>query len=191
MTMEKIFFAADLHFGHRRILEFKPGRPFADRGDIDAHDEFVIGQWNDTIAPRDRVYILGDLCLKSVDGARRLLERPNGRKYLVAGNHDSCLRGLGNYFVKVSQIMTLTVRRGNYPFLGSDREIVMCHYPLADWPGRESGAINLHGHCHGSFDALNRESRLRRFDVGYDSGLGRRCGGFVSLEKIEEILNIG
>ena len=79
----------------------------------------------------------GDLCLKSVDGARRLLERLNGRKYLVAGNHDSCLRGLGNYFVRVGQIMTLTVRQGNYPFLGSDREIVMCHYPLADWPGRD------------------------------------------------------
>lgn len=184
--MEKIFFVADLHLGHRRILEFKPDRPFAETGDIDAHDEYIIGQWNDTIAPRDRVYILGDLCLKSVEGARRLLERLGGRKYLVTGNHDSCLRRLGDYFVRVEQIMTLNVRRFNYTFLEKDREFVMCHYPLADWPGRENGAINLHGHCHGSFDVANRESALKRFDVGYDGKLARSCGGFVPLEAVED-----
>jgi len=39
--MNNVYFTADLHFGHRRILELYPNRPFAVTQDIDAHDEFL------------------------------------------------------------------------------------------------------------------------------------------------------
>ena len=42
MIMNKIFFTADLHFGHTNILKHQPDRPFAQEGDTKAHDEYML-----------------------------------------------------------------------------------------------------------------------------------------------------
>lgn len=105
--MSKIFFTADLHLGHKRILEMYPDLPYAKNGDIDRHDEYIIQEWNRIVDKHDDMYILGDLSLRPADETRKILERLNGRKFLCAGNHDSTLKSLGGYFEKVEQIMTV------------------------------------------------------------------------------------
>lgn len=163
--MSKIFFTADLHLGHRHILDVYSGRPCAGRGDIAMHDEFIIRQWNESVGRHDEVYILGDFSLRPASETRRILERLNGRKYLCPGNHDSSLKSLGNYFVKVEQIMTVRFRPSRCPWLDSDISIVLCHYPLLEWDGMSQGVVHLHGHCHG----MGVQSDARRLDVGYDA----------------------
>ena len=59
--MNKIYFTADLHFGHSNILKHSPKRPFSDTVDIVAHDEWLLDLWKSTVDKRDTVYILGDL----------------------------------------------------------------------------------------------------------------------------------
>jgi calcineurin-like phosphoesterase family protein len=41
----------------------------------------------------------------------------------------------------------------------------MCHYPLGSWNEIGKGAIQLYGHCHGSYEF----NRGRQLDVGVDS----------------------
>ncbi len=60
-----------------------PERPFRD---IEEHDELLIRNWNNLVMPADRVYHMGDIVIN-----RRflpVLNRLNGRKKLIKGNHD-------------------------------------------------------------------------------------------------------
>lgn len=80
--MEKVFFIADTHFGEEAICRYE-NRPF---DSVSRMDEELVARWNATVAETDRVYVLGDF---GADGYEaQMLERLNGRKYLVKGNHD-------------------------------------------------------------------------------------------------------
>lgn len=164
--MNNVYFTADLHLGHRRILELYPNRPFAATHDIDHHDEFIIQRWNEIADKDDAIYILGDFSLRPVGETRRMLEQLNGRKYLCPGNHDSALKSLGHYFERVQQIMEVRFKATRFPFLKEDVKMVLCHYPLLEWEGINDGVIHLHGHCHGNLPDTVSPFRL---DVGFDS----------------------
>ena len=84
--MNKIYFTADLHFGHSNILKHSPKRPFSDTVDIVAHDEWLLDLWKSTVDKRDTVYILGDLTFLKSENARHLLEKLPGQKFLIEGN---------------------------------------------------------------------------------------------------------
>lgn len=94
---------------------------------------------------------------KSKD-ARRLLEQLPGEKYLAVGNHDGAIKAHSNYFRKVAQIMEITIKPSMYEVLSEEPCIVLCHYPLLDWPGKQQGAVMSHGHCHGTMDDYNANS---------------------------------
>ena len=105
--MNKIFFTADLHFGHRNILRYQTDRPFADRDDTAAHDAWLLDLWRSTVDKKDMVYILGDLTFFKSEDARHLLEKLPGRKYLITGNHDGSVKAYPNYFQTTAQILDL------------------------------------------------------------------------------------
>ena len=94
--MNKIYFTADLHFGHSNILKHSPKRPFSDTVDIVAHDEWLLDLWKSTVDKRDTVYILGDLTFLKSENARHLLEKLPGQKFLIEGNHDGSIRAYKN-----------------------------------------------------------------------------------------------
>ena len=60
---------------------------------------------------------------------------------------------------------------------------VLCHFPLFTWDRRTHGSIMVHGHCHGSIDKINLESKELRVDVGIDGGLCKYTK-FVELEDL-------
>ena len=165
MIMNKIFFTADLHFGHTNILKHQPNRPFAQEVD----------------------YILGDLTFFKSEDARHLLEKLPGQKFLIQGNHDGSIRAYSNYFKTTAQILDLTVKPTACPFLSENLMLTLCHYPMVTWNHKPYGSIMLHGHCHGKLDEHNRLSNDLRFDVGIDGELAKRAGGgFIPLELIYE-----
>lgn len=81
------WYTADLHFGHANIINLC-ARPFANVEEMDAA---LVQRWNETVAPEDEVIVLGDVALsvKKIGPVREL----NGRKVLIAGNHDACWSG--------------------------------------------------------------------------------------------------
>lgn len=85
------WFTADLHLGHRNIIDYC-SRPFPD---VDAMNDALIERWNDTVAEDDRVWVVGDFALGKITDTLPLVEALHGRKILVAGNHDRCWAGHG------------------------------------------------------------------------------------------------
>lgn len=77
----RTWITADTHFGHRLVAGL---RGF---DTVWQHDETIVSNWNGVVAPNDIVYHLGDVAMS--DGLDQV-SRLNGRKILIAGNHDKC-----------------------------------------------------------------------------------------------------
>ena len=90
--MNKIYFTADLHFGHTNILKHQPNRLFAGENDSTKHDEWLLELWRNTVGKKDMIYILGDLTFLKSEGARLLLEKLPGRKYMDGDMESQTLR---------------------------------------------------------------------------------------------------
>lgn len=182
-----IWFTSDLHLGHEAVIKYC-SRPFAS---VDEMNEAIIGNYNARVKPEDTVYILGDLTLAPIKTAGPLIQRLNGKKILVQGNHDSYSRGqyLKLGFVDVYQKLEIDL-------LG--RRITMCHFPYR--PGLyyrifkkedfrymhrrpiDDGKWLLHGHRH---SGSKTKVRSKMIDVGVDAW-GYRP---VKLEELASIMD--
>ena len=180
--MNKIFFTADLHFGHANILKHSLNRPYSETVDVAAHDAWLLDLWKSTIDKKDMIYILGDLTFLKSEDARHLLEKLPGQKFLIEGNHDGSIRAYKNYFREFCQIKEMRFKPTVAPFLKEDFNVVMCHYPMVTWNRKPRGSVMLHGHCHGKLDEYNALSTDLRFDVGIDSQLANLH--FLTLEDV-------
>jgi len=137
------FFTADLHFGHKGILEYS-NRPFED---ITEMNRTLISNWNSRVSNEDHVYIVGDLYYGGRDAAGQdeaisIVKKLNGILHLVAGNHDfPYLKNMEYHylFADVDQIRYLK---------HEGEEIFLCHYPLAEWSGYFRGSWHVYGHVH-------------------------------------------
>ena len=78
------YFISDTHFNHAKIIELSK-RPFKD---VDHMNEMMIKAWNETIKPEDIVIHLGDFAMGQKIHHKGFLDRLNGYKILVRGNHD-------------------------------------------------------------------------------------------------------
>lgn len=132
--MMKIFFTADTHFGHTKVITFESStRAFSS---IEEHDEELIKRWNDRVRPKDIIWHLGDVYFgKKGEGLIGLMKRLNGHKQLIRGNHDTlptsdyleCFEGIYGVWPK-------------YDF-------VMSHVPLHP-DSVDRWGLNVHGHLH-------------------------------------------
>lgn len=67
-------------------FEYKNGkRGFAN---VNAMNDYMLKQWNSKVRNRDEVVILGDLSWGKSEETNQLLQKLNGRLYLIQGNHD-------------------------------------------------------------------------------------------------------
>ena len=133
-----ILYTSDLHFGHANAIKFDH-RPF---GDKDEMDRVLIELWNGRVQPDDTVYIVGDICYKSEHTPDWYLSRLKGHKILILGNHDWKIQ---------DDPKTLRYLDGLEKMLrikDGDKDIVLCHYPLAEWEGYYHGIWHIYGHIH-------------------------------------------
>lgn len=150
-----VFYTSDTHFGHTRVIELCD-RPF---GSVAEMDDLLVEWWNLTVKPSDIVYHMGDVtsgALPPLEHIRKL----NGRKILIAGNHDAChpmhrewLKYLPKYLDAGFEAVMPFARRkiGQIEFL-------MSHFPYnadhTDEPRygqyrlRNNGLPLVHGHVH-------------------------------------------
>ena len=158
-----IWFTSDTHFGHANVLDFCE-RPW---NDIAEMNRALVAAINERVAPTDTLYHLGDFSFKmTAEEARELRGIIRCRDiHWVPGNHDKdwSQPAVAGTFSVEPPIATLKLEGG--------RKVVMCHYPIMDWPGLGHDAIHLHGHIHATrdYNEWNREMRLLRYDVGVDA----------------------
>jgi calcineurin-like phosphoesterase family protein len=160
------WFISDHHFGHANIIKHA-SRPFAD---VRAMDEAMVVQWNSVVGHNDRVFHLGDLYW-GADPApwKAIRRRLNGQILLVPGNHDP-VQALHDAGVVDAVLPPLCEVPYRCQRTGHKRYLVLCHFPLAEWPRLWSGAIHLHGHTHGNLPGGHpAPPGLRRLDVSADT----------------------
>jgi calcineurin-like phosphoesterase family protein len=123
-------------------------------------NEQMVLEWNETIAPEDTVYILGDVAFLPADKAVKIMRRLNGTKILVEGNHDRKLLNdpvFRSCFVEIHQYLTLTYNK---------TRVIMFHYPIAEWDQMHRGSVHFHGHLHGNVSGMEK---FRCRDMGMDA----------------------
>ena len=134
----KIYYIADLHFGHEKVIEFDH-RPFAS---VEEMETELIRRWNSVVEPGDTVYILGDFCWRVEKDWLRILDSLKGNKVLIKGNHD--LRRMSDKLKKKFQDIReiKVINDGQY-------SVTLCHYPLMFYPhDHYEKSIMLCGHVH-------------------------------------------
>lgn len=165
-----IFFTADLHLGHRNVLEFA-NRPF---DGIEQMNDTLIENINKRVKKPDTLYILGDFayrCPKSTAISFRDHIRCKN-VHLVIGNHDRTYPD--GVFQTITHSSELKV---------DGKKLTLIHYPMLKWNGsRYDWGYNLHGHIHstGLYNTDNIKQGIRRYDVGVDANEYKP----ISLEEI-------
>lgn len=144
------FITSDFHFGDDRMDLMS--RPFQSGKE---YIEMLIENFNSIISPDDTTIVVGDVCYQNALESLPSIERLNGTKILIRGNHD---RGLSDQ--ELSKYFSDIIPEGD----GLELEIdgIKCfatHYPSR---GRED-RFNLVGHVHGVW-----KCQLNMLNVGVD-----------------------
>lgn len=153
------YYISDLHLSHKRIIE-SCHRPF---DDVKQMNRFILEKWNKKVKDNDHVYILGDVMYADEDSVETFMQF-NGAKHLIVGNRDVHLlkhRWFRNFFVEITPYKEVEDK---------GRNIVLCHYPMAEWNGYFRGYYHFFGHIH---NAKNdawwiMKDMERAFNVGAD-----------------------
>jgi len=177
-----IFIASDLHINHSNILKYCPnrrsGRPLPESGteeyksEIHRMNELIISNWNSVVDPDDEVYILGDVAMGQIHLSPVLIRRLNGKKYLIAGNHDKTLRKLINNNPELQDLF-VWIKDVHEMFWKVDAikvPLFMSHYPHSSWNHMDSDfnktSVHFHGHLHASNGIHSASGAI--MDVGLD-----------------------
>lgn len=139
---KKIWFIADFHFGHHKVIEYC-NRPFKTTTEM---NNALIKNYNSVVGGNDIVYILGDLSFLNTESTTQIVNTLKGFKILIKGNHDpktnSGYRKMG--FIEVY----------DKPIILFDKYI-LSHEPIETNYG---DMINIYGHLHNNVknDDLNK-----------------------------------
>lgn len=141
-------------------MSFCPQSRARFRNDVNYMNEQMVSEWNSIVQSEDLVYILGDVAFLPAQKAAEYMNRCNGTKILVEGNHDRKALNDPTFrrcFKEVHKYLDI-----NY----GGHKIIMCHYPFSEWDQMHRGSINFHGHLHGGSSGME-EYRSR--DMGMDA----------------------
>ena len=144
----RVYFTSDTHFNHTNILKYCQ-RPFRN---VDEMNEQMIANWNETVGEDDVVFHLGDFCLGGAAEWTKILDRLNGKIYLIMGNHDlkNIRQGFMGRFEHVAMQMHIEIGK---------RRIYLNHYPFLCFEGGYKDVWQLFGHVHS-----------RKANTGVDAG---------------------
>jgi len=128
------------------------GRPFTD---VQHHIDTLIHNHNMLVCPGDRVIMVGDVCYQKAPEYLHYIERFNGVKTLLRGNHDKVFTSeqLYPYFENI-----YPEGMGFYQKVG-DIPCYITHYPTEG----VKDAFNLVGHIHAAW-----KYQLNMLNIGVD-----------------------
>ena len=170
------FLSADLHIGHRRIIEYC-NRPFSD---VHEMNKTLVSNHNYLVKQDDIVIHAGDFTLQGYNKFKEYLTFLNGRHIFVKGSHDIWAKKFNPSEIpnlhkelgqKVHDILELSI---------NNRKIVVCHYAMRTWPHSHHGSILFYGHSHGKLKPF-----YNALDVGVDNNDYRPISLIEALNKID------
>lgn len=159
MAFTQQYFTADQHFGHARMLEF---RPFTN---TDEMDRFLIDAHNAVVADHDIVWMLGDFSVQDDGRTAQIFAQLKGRRRLILDNHD-----LHNGEVKALRGLDWDQPPTHYAETKINGErIILNHYAQRTWSASVHGSWHLFGHSHGRLAPYgrSRDCGVDCPDLGY------------------------
>ena len=176
---DRVFFTSDTHFYHSNIINFC-GRPFKN---VEVMNETLIANWNSVVGPDDIVFHLGDFCLGGSAEWTNILNRLNGKIYLIVGNHDikNLRQGYYSRFEHIAMQMHIEVGK---------QKIYLNHCPFLCYGGAYRDTWQLFGHVHTSKQNTGIDApRLHMlFPTQYDVGVDNNNFTPVSFEQVKRII---
>jgi calcineurin-like phosphoesterase family protein len=157
--MSTVRFIADLHLSHTNMAKH---RGF---DTVEQHDDHIIASWNSVVHKRDVTYILGDVTMEK-SAPYHLLDRLNGRKHVVLGNHDR-RQDVAKLLQHVESVAGMIHYHGN----------VLTHCPIHPMELEYRYPRNIHGHIHDKVVTL--------LDSGFEDPDPRYI--CVSCERVEYV----
>lgn len=151
-------------------------------------NEALIANWNATVAPDDTVYHLGDFGLGDKATWKPILERLNGYKVLIVGNHEAIFQGnKPNYIEKYKHLYSgfSEIHHNLRGLWLDDGTIVdLSHYPYSGDSGDEDrytqyrlpdgGRVLIHGHVHREYHGGDQIER-------YETAISRSKRGTLQI----------
>jgi calcineurin-like phosphoesterase family protein len=128
--MSIVRFIADLHLSHTNMAT---RRGFST---VEEHDEHIIAKWNSVVNKRDVTYILGDVTMEK-SAPYHLLDRLNGLKHVVMGNHDR-RQDVRKLLEHVESVAGMVQHKG----------VILTHCPIHTMELEYRFKYNIHGHIH-------------------------------------------
>ncbi len=127
--MGRVFIISDLHLGHNNMA-IKRGFENSEE-----HDNYLIEQWNKVVHKKDTVWILGDVSMEKPT-SYPLLDKLNGYKKVVLGNHDRP-QDVPKLLDHVNSVCGMIKYKG----------FILTHCPIHE-SELERFIANIHGHVH-------------------------------------------
>jgi len=132
--MQNVFLISDMHFGHSNIIKYE-NRPFKSVVEM---DETIIGNWNKAVQRDDKVFILGDVSFYGVDKTKDIIEKLNGYKTLIIGNHDKDRSLKWWRDTGIQEVYQYPIIYNQFYILSHEPVYLSVNMPYA----------NIHGHIH-------------------------------------------
>lgn len=153
---KNIYLISDQHFFHSSIIKYTRNN----FSNILEMNQYIIDIHNDTVGKDDIVIFLGDFCFKN-SSIKEVLNKLNGYKYLILGNHDSENMIKNYHNLGFESIFTTPIKlKEDYlshePLVDDERTDLQFHIILNEFK-RQSKGINYHGHIH-TKDSFNSET---------------------------------
>lgn len=153
--LKDFWVTSDLWLGRNQILEIAKRNRWRS---IDEMNTALVQQWNERVSDSDYVICLGNFAWDPLT-ARRALDALNGTIYFMLGNADDALLEVYQEFSNVAVIENSILSLPSH-------DLVLCHYPMAMWPGKDSGTVHLHGHA--VYSHLTNLATEKRFNMCSD-----------------------
>lgn len=124
-------FYSDPHFGHAKIINYSQ-RPFEN---VDQMNDQLIENYNSVVSEGDTVLWLGDCFFLNKEKSKEILNKLNGKKWLLVGNHDK----------KLKQMEELGF---DYALYGLTLKIAGQLVYFEHYPKIIKDTLTAHGHTH-------------------------------------------
>lgn len=171
----------------------------------------IVDSINKYVQQDDELYFLGDWSFGGIESIYNFYKRLVCRNiHFIPGNHDNHIKndkvipnckwghhydGFEEWFptkdeptmeddpVHAKQLFDYLPELTTITY--EKQLIVLCHYPIDEWEEMKQGSIMLHGHCHGTINKCEINTKYRRMDVGMDWKEFRP----YSIDEIVKLMN--
>ena len=134
----KIFVTSNQQFGRPNAIEMTK-RPFSS---VEEMNETLLNNWNSTVSPEDRVYVLGNFAWDP-ETAEDIINSLNGDIIVIGGEFDTALEELD----AMNNLLPNVTYHDSAIEYFMDAGATMSYWPLLDWPGKRKGIISVIGHA--------------------------------------------